>query len=309
MGKADIARQYRDKYGMEMPTLKLARIMYNENKLTFKDVEDARSALREIEGKHGKSKRYVVSHSYVERSKNPYNLPKSEETDATPYFITGVKRLGILTDIHIPYHNIEALSLAIKYLKDQKVDCLLLNGDAIDCHKLSRYIKDPKKRDFAYELDTFKTVFDVLKKELDCRIIFKIGNHEARYENFLIEKAHELKGISEFEFENILKARAEGITVVKSKQLIIANNLAILHGHELTGGSFSPVNIARGLYNKVKVDALQGHNHQTSTNIEPNLHGEVVRTHSIGCLCELHPEYMPINRWRSEEHTSELQSH
>ena len=85
MGKADIARQYRDKYGMEMPTLKLARIMYNENKLTFKDVEDARSALREIEGKHGKSKRYVVSHSYVERSKNPYNLPKSEETDATPY--------------------------------------------------------------------------------------------------------------------------------------------------------------------------------------------------------------------------------
>jgi len=52
MTKANIARKFRDEYGMEMPTTKLARIMYNANNLTFRDVEDARSVLRAIEGKN-----------------------------------------------------------------------------------------------------------------------------------------------------------------------------------------------------------------------------------------------------------------
>ena len=37
--KAEVARKARDKYGMEMPTKKLARIVYNKNKLLFDDVE------------------------------------------------------------------------------------------------------------------------------------------------------------------------------------------------------------------------------------------------------------------------------
>ena len=52
--KITIAREYREKYGMEMPTLKLARIVYAENNLLFRDVEDARCRLRAIEGKTGK---------------------------------------------------------------------------------------------------------------------------------------------------------------------------------------------------------------------------------------------------------------
>ena len=51
MTKADKARQYRVDYGMKMPTLKLARIMYGDNNLLFKNVEDARHTLRYIEGK------------------------------------------------------------------------------------------------------------------------------------------------------------------------------------------------------------------------------------------------------------------
>ena len=35
-----------------------------------------------------------------------------------------------------------------KALKKEGIDALLLNGDTIDCHKLSRYVKDPKKRNF-----------------------------------------------------------------------------------------------------------------------------------------------------------------
>jgi hypothetical protein len=101
MTKTQLARDYRDKYGMEMPTLKLARIMYGKEPLTFKNVEEARVYLRAIEGKS--SKNVKVTHKAEERPRNPYNLPASDETIYEPYKIEAT-RLLVLSDIHIPYH-------------------------------------------------------------------------------------------------------------------------------------------------------------------------------------------------------------
>jgi predicted phosphodiesterase len=300
-GLSEIAREYRRKYGMEMPTSKLARIMLNENKLSFDSFEHARKILRYIEGKTGKKSRSKVKETEFfkeeERNTNPYNLPESDETKYEPFHITGHKRVGILSDIHVPYHNIEALTAAITYLKKQKVDATILNGDTIDCHRLSRFIKDPKKRNFKLELDTFKALFDVLEKQLSCKIYFKLGNHEERYENFLQEKAGELIGIEEFEFENIIKARARGIEIIGDKRIMKLNSLNGIHGHEYVGGISAPVNIARGLYLRGKTSAFQGHNHSTSEHTEPDMNGKITTTFSIGCLSELHPMYMPLNKW------------
>ena len=45
-GKAEIARTYRRKHGNEMPTRQLAKLLFEENQAKFKDLEDARWALR-----------------------------------------------------------------------------------------------------------------------------------------------------------------------------------------------------------------------------------------------------------------------
>ena len=74
MTKTEIARKYRQEYGIEMPTLKLARIMYGKEKLTFKDVEQCRTFLRAIEGKAWGSK-VKNALKVEERPRNPYNLP------------------------------------------------------------------------------------------------------------------------------------------------------------------------------------------------------------------------------------------
>lgn len=300
MTKAETSRQFRNEFGMGMPTLKLARIMYGKNKLLFKDVEDARTSLRRIEGKGGKANRTAVLPEHRmegARPKNPYALPGSDETIYEPFKITGHKRIGILSDIHVPYHSIESLTAAITYLKKQKIDGLLLNGDTIDCHRLSRFIRDPKKRNFKLELDTFKALFEVFEKQLKCKIYFKIGNHEERYEHFLQEKASELVGIEEFEFENIIKARARGIEIIGDKRVMKLNSLNGIHGHEYVGGISAPVNVARGLYLRGKTSAFQGHNHATSEHTEPDMNGKITTTFSVGCLSELHPAYMPLNRW------------
>jgi len=294
MTKVNICVDYRERFGWDMPTMKLARIIYQDNPLLFNSLETARTALRSIEGKSGS--RTAIRKDIDARPRNPYNLPQSDEAVYEPYNLDA-KRLLVLSDIHIPYHSIDALTCAFDYAKGEKPDAILLNGDTLDFFGLSRFAKDPKARSFAHELKTFKEFMDILKKTFNAKIYLKIGNHEERYFHFLWMKAHEIVGVEEFELENIIKSRAEGIEIIKDKRIMKAGDLNIIHGHEFGGSVFSPVNIARGLFLKGKVSAMQGHNHCTSSHVERDMNGGVVKTWSLGCLCELHPAYLPINKW------------
>jgi predicted phosphodiesterase len=292
--KADIARTYRDEHGMEMPTLKLARIMYNENKLVFKDVEDARSSLRAIEGKAKVGLK--VTHPYPERPKNPYNLPESDAETFEPFVMPYYERIGILNDIHLPYHDLDALSAAIGWLQSQNPNAIFLNGDILDFHQLSYFEKDPKKKNFGLELDIFADFMDKLTKIFNVPVYYKFGNHEERYDKFLKQKAKELVGVKEFDLENIIKARAN-CTVIRDKRIVVINGLPYVHGHEFGRAVFSPVNAARGLFMQAKHSCVKGDCHTTSEHTEPDIFGKIMTTYSVGALCGLHPDWLPINKW------------
>jgi len=299
--KASKAREYRDKHGVKITTSALARLMREECPLIYKNVEEARFYLRYIEGKAGDRYRKNVKNTkyFMEepRSCNPYQLPHSDETNYEPYHLEA-KRVLLLSDIHIPYHSIEALTATFDFAKKEKPDCILLNGDTLDAHTLSKFCKDPQKRKFSEELDTFKEFFDILKKVFpQSKVVFKTGNHCERYEHFLYSKAKELVGVDEFRLEEIIKARANGIEFISDKRIINYHGLNIIHGHEFSTGFFSPVNVARGLFLRAKTSAIQGHNHQTSEHTESDMNGKITTTWSTGCLCELHPLYAPINKW------------
>ena len=298
MNKGDIAREYRRKYGMQMPTLTLARVMYNENKEVFSCVDHARNSLRYIEGKTGKENRKLIKDKSMllngERPKNPWKLPESDESKYEPYILKA-KKLAVLSDIHVPYHSIAALTAAFDKISEEKPDAILLNGDTVDFYGLSRFMKDPRKRSLAHELKALNELLDVLG-QFNAKIIYKLGNHDERYLHYLQHKAPELLDIPNFEFSELLKSSQRNMDIVADKRVIKANKLNIIHGHEYPS-VFSPVNIARGLYMKGKVSALQGHNHQSSTHTETDMNGDIVTTWSSGCLCELNPAYMPLNKW------------
>jgi len=151
MKKVNLCNEYRENYGWDMPTLKLARIIYKDNPLLFSGVESVRLTLRNIEGKS--NNRTKVRKVVPDRPRNPYNLPESDEAVYEPY-VLDAKRLLVLSDIHIPYHSIDALTCAFDYAKKEKPDAILLNGDTLDFFGLSRFAKDPKARSFAHELKT-----------------------------------------------------------------------------------------------------------------------------------------------------------
>ncbi len=299
MTKTETARQYRIKYGKEMPTLKLARIMYSENNLLFKDKEDARWFLRTIEGKAANCTKQLDEQFVIKeaRSYNPYSLPESDEESFEPYHIKGHKKVLVINDIHLPYHNIQAITACFDFAKKEKPDAIFINGDLLDFHQLSYFEKDPAKKSFPTELSIFKQFFETLQKVFKCKIYFKFGNHEERYQKFLFQKAKELVGIEEFELTNIIKARAEGIEIIADKRIVVMNKLPFVHGHEFGRQMFSPVNAARGLFLQAKHSCVKGDCHNTSQHPEPNLFGEITMTWSVGCLCGLNPQWLPINKW------------
>jgi hypothetical protein len=296
---------------MEMPTKSLARIIYKEHPLLFANLEDARSRLRVIEGKSGDKNRRDTANKEMflegERPKNPYAFPKSEEKEYLPYIIEGPQRIAALFDVHAPYHSIEALTAALDFLSDKEITTLLIGGDFFDFYGMSRYAKDPDKRNTAEEIkigvQLLKTIFNELKPE---KVVFKYGNHDERFEHYIWQKFAEIPQLTDFEemkqinLENILRNRLGKdfpIDFVTDKRIIRAGNLSIVHGHEFPSGITSPVNIARGLYLRAKANTICGHSHKSSEHSETDINGQMITTWSVGSLCELHPLYMPINSW------------
>lgn len=296
----------------DLPTLTLARLIYKNNPEVFKNLENVRQGILYRRGKQGKSKKQQAQNNHSMFFRGPgeeaaklgiphqyYTVPESDADDWQPYVIPkNATRVLILSDVHIPYHDIPSLTAAVEYGKKQNANAVILNGDIMDCYALSRYEKDPRKRRFKDELEATRQFLQWLKQELpNAKIYYKIGNHEERYEAYLRIKAPELLDLQDFRLDVLLRFGEMGIELITDKRIMKLGKLNILHGHEFGRSVFSPVNPARGYYMRSKTNILAGHNHQTSSHSESDLNGKSVTAWSTGCLSELHPQYMPINRW------------
>lgn len=297
MKKADVARKYRDEHGMEMATRKLARLMYEENNLLFKDYEDARHILARIEGKRGGiTSKVKATHKCDTRPVNPYQLPESHQDERKPFKLpTSCNNILLISDLHIPYHDINAITIALDYGKREKVNTIFINGDLIDNAQISRFERDLKKRSVKQEFDATKQFLVSLRKNFPTAEIFWLkGNHCTRWEKFLMQKVQEIWDDPYFQLEERLRLNEERVKILDDKVLVKSGKLSITHGHHIFKGVFSPVSPARGAYMRAKQSLIVGHLHRASHHPEINLDGEVVSCWSTGCLCELRPDYNPL---------------
>ena len=297
MTKRAFVLEYRKKYP-DMPTLKLARIIYKENNLMFKDVESVRFHLRTLENKAGKDKGYKKSefHNYPERPKNPYNLPESHEEKREAFILPkGCNNILLISDLHIPYHNIEAVTIALDYGKDNNVNTIFINGDLIDNHQVSRFETDPKKRSVKQEFDATKQFLVSLRAAFpDASIYWLKGNHCIRWEKFLLMKVREIWDDDYFKLEERLQLNSVKVNMLDDRTLVKAGKLSITHGHHIFKGVFTPVNPSRGAFLRAKQSLIVGHLHRASHHPEVDLDGKVISCWSTGCLCELKPNYSPM---------------
>lgn len=232
-------------------------------------------------------------------------IPKGETALSTwaPIEITEEKTL-VMSDIHAQHHDKVALTTALEYGYKEGVDSILILGDLGDLFSVGCWQKDPNKKDFTQEIITTRYILESMRMGFgDIPIRLKCGNHEDRLKSYLANKAQDLlltkmeKVLTEFTYPGLIHAEKYGIEVTEEKRRFKIGKLSLLHGHELGRGGYSPVNPARTLFLKTHSHALVGHFHQPSYHPEKTLDGDVIGSWSIGCLCDLHPEWLPVNKW------------
>jgi hypothetical protein len=239
-------------------------------------------------------------HVHVTSKKKPHfdtltpvfrNLPKSDATEKCVLEIEG-SRILCLYDVHVPYHDIKALHCAINEGVRRNCDTIFLGGDCVDAYEISSFEKSKYKRRWAEEVQLTKQFFSYLRYKFPkSKIYFLYGNHEMRYLSYIRRNASALEGIESINFANLFDFEKFGIIEIDPMATARYKGLNLVHGHEFGKSTFSPVNVARGLYMRAKTSAMCGHSHQTSEHTETDMNGKITTCWSVGCLSELRPDY------------------
>lgn len=304
--KAQTARTILSQFP-QAPSKQLARMLHEQWPEMFPSLENARLVVRQQRGAHGEQNRKRIRNTVAVRTTeeserarcNPFGLPQPEPDNWMPATLpANVSKWLSLADIHIPYHDLPALQLALEYGRQQECDGILLNGDIADCYQLSRWEKDPRSRSFEQEIHALEQFLDGLVKALKpTAIVWKAGNHEYRLERYLMARAPELFGMQAFTYKSFLNLDQRNVQWVGHGIPIQHKALTILHGDEYQGGVSSPVNPARGAFLKANACVICAHSHRTSEHTQVNVQRTTVTCWSQGCLCSLNPAYNPLNQW------------
>lgn len=294
----------------DLPTKSLARLIYKLHPMWFDNAEAARSSVRYWRGNVGARNRKCVRNTAAEL-KRPngeagftWSFPRSSAPDYTPFVLDDCEAL-ILSDLHIPFHDMPAIEAVMSVARERQPNLILLNGDVCDFFSISRFDKNPEDSKLVKEIKLTRQFLGWLRQSFPkARIVYKWGNHDEWFDKFLWRKAPELCGVPGVSLEHLTTARMEnvqevgGIEWVKDQRKIMAGKLNIWHGHEIGKGSIAPpVNPARGLFMRTYECGLMGHLHKDSMHTETSVAGKLIACWSTGCLCGLHPAYARVNKW------------
>jgi predicted phosphodiesterase len=290
----DVTRELCERFP-HASTMSLARKLIEspETRLLFPSVEHARDKVRWWRGlRPGRAGKRAPAPI-------PAVIPEPDAPDFKIVTLpTGLKWLFI-SDLHIPYHDRRAVELAVQHGKRNGCNGVLIVGDLLDCYQLSTHEKDPRKSHTKVELEKAKQLLEYLAEQIRPEeMLVKLGNHEDRLHRYLCQRASELLDLQQFSWADFLELERFGAQLVESNWLIENKALTILHGHEFgKGGIAAPVNPSRGAFLRTNECVIMGHGHRTSQHVETTLRGRVISCWSMGCLCDLHPRYAPVNKW------------
>ena len=288
------------------PSRTLAKKIYNENSAFFTDAENVYFRVRYYRGQTGSTNRDKLKNTKFQKELKvkvmiqKLQLPESHTKTRNSFtFPTGCKKLGVFGDVHIPYHDNTALEVMFKKFEEEKVDSIFINGDLLDFYQLSFHEKDPREVHFKGEIEAGKEFLAYIRNRFpDIPIYYITGNHENRFERYLRIKASELLDIDECRLDVILHVAEYKIEYLPFRSKVVFGDYTIEHGDKIPGaGGVVP---ARTLLMRLKSNSIVNHFHKSSESSQ-RIYGvgepTNIRAYSLGCMCDLAPEYMEINEW------------
>jgi hypothetical protein len=202
----------------------------------------------------------------------------------------------VISDIHIPFQDDDAVALMKLYAKDYKPDNLYINGDMLDFYSLSSFDKSPdRKETLVQEVYQGRQFLHDMRKVVgeDCNITFLEGNHEARLQRYFWRNP-EMYGLDVLELSKLLDLKKYNVGFIgvdpdywsadtgHAKQ----GDALILHGDSRLNGAKGGIH---GSYNTMKamgISTVNGHDHKLGLRFYQNAYSKLFAL-GTGCLCKV----------------------
>ena len=204
----------------------------------------------------------------------------------------------IISDLHVPYQDPEALSVMMKMLKHYKPKNVVMNGDMLDCVSLSRFSKEPQQPE-AFKAQLVELCGYITQIQRISKVTYIEGNHEARLGKYINDNAPELAGILDMEslIARYLKKRITYVRTTPGQSMTLwGDNKDLMIGH-FNKASKNTCYTAKLLVEQYQTNIVQAHTHRLGeyaiTGQRGTLHGW-----EGGCLCSLNPTYMLLPNWQ-----------
>lgn len=206
------------------------------------------------------------------------------------------ERVVVVSDFHIPFHNVALLKAFTTFLHDYQPTLLILNGDIVDFYDLSRFDKDPKRVGVLQtELDIAYSVLYMMKANSpDTKLVYVKGNHEDRLKKFLW-KNPSLSSLRDLELERLLRLEDFGnIELVEDYSL--QGKVTFTHGDLVRKHSGYS---AKAEFEKSLSSGVSGHTHRLGAHYVTTGKGNDFWIES-GCMCSDNPTYLKgVPNWQN----------
>ncbi len=207
------------------------------------------------------------------------------------------KKMGIvLSDVHCPFQSNDVCNMALAFMREHKPSIIHLLGDISDFWSISRFVKDPaRKEDLQSDLDDTRTfLWRVRDAAPEARIIFSEGNHEFRLRRYLASEARALAMLDSLKLEKLLDFDKMKIQFRAHDKPYRVGSLLFTHGQLIRKWS---AYTARAHFEKYGCCVIHGHSHRLGSFYHRDVKDTYV-AYENGCLCGLNPDYCTAPDWQ-----------
>jgi hypothetical protein len=297
--KTDIAREYLQKLNdPDIPSQTVARALHKRHKSLFPTIENARDTVRRVRGNMGsQNRKWSKPDLYREPKPAGWNIPAGIEQVLPCRRFTEPGKWLTINDPHCPFHDKEKLEAVLNIGLAEGCEHFALNGDGFDFHQISRFERDLKSLNVLDEMKIGQDILAQIGQRFIGRKVFKCGNHDARFEKFLMNAVPELARSDKLRLAVFLELGAMGFECIASTQQYMIGDLPIYHGHELGFGMGNPALFARNVFRVLGTSLLVGHGHQSHSITETVGTGKDRRqltVHFVGHLGQ-RQNYRPVS--------------
>lgn len=202
----------------------------------------------------------------------------------------------VLSDVHVPFQDKSVCRMALSFIKEQKPAKVHLLGDISDCYSISRFVKDPRrKEDLQEDLDLTMDFLDKVRDAAgDAQIIYSEGNHEFRLRRYLASEARALSGLRSLNLPSLLQFDRLKILWRPHDRPYRIGALLYTHGQLIRKWSGAT---ARAHFEKYGCCVIHGHSHRLGAFYRRDISDTYIASES-GCLCGLNPDYCTAPDWQ-----------